>query len=52
MVQPTYQGQELGQMDHIFWACILDLQLALSMKVKRLQIYGDSMLIILQTIGE
>ena len=33
-------------------ACILGLQLALSMKVKRLQVYGDSMLIILQTTGE
>ena len=33
-------------------ACILGLQLALTMKVKRLQVYGDSMLIILQTQGE
>ena len=32
--------------------CILDLQLALSMKVRRLQVYGDYMLIILQTTGE
>ena len=33
-------------------ACILGLQLALSMRVKRLQVYGDSMLVILQTSGE
>ena len=33
-------------------ACIFGLQLALSMKVKRLQVYGDSMLIILQTTRE
>ena len=33
-------------------ACILGLQLALSMKIRRLQVYGDFMLIILQTTGE
>ncbi|XP_056165150.1 uncharacterized protein LOC130137572 [Syzygium oleosum] len=33
-------------------ACILGLQLAIDMKVKRLQVYGDSALIILQTGGE
>ncbi|XP_048132952.1 uncharacterized protein LOC125314539, partial [Rhodamnia argentea] len=33
-------------------ACILGLQLAISLKVKKLLVYGDSMLIILQTQGE
>lgn len=32
-------------------ACILDLQLAIDMEVRKLQVYGDSTLIILQTKG-
>ncbi|XP_030439587.2 uncharacterized protein LOC115661453 [Syzygium oleosum] len=33
-------------------ACILGLQLAVDMKVRKLQVYGDSALIILQTEGQ
>ncbi|KAL3719096.1 hypothetical protein ACJRO7_004099 [Eucalyptus globulus] len=33
-------------------ACIIGLQLAIDMKVRKLQVYGDSALIILQTEGE
>ncbi|XP_056169085.1 uncharacterized protein LOC130138612 [Syzygium oleosum] len=33
-------------------ACILGLQLAVNMKVRKLQVYGDSALIILQTEGQ
>ncbi|XP_039156228.1 uncharacterized protein LOC120287482 [Eucalyptus grandis] len=33
-------------------ACILDLQAAIDMKIRKMQVYGDSTLIILQTKGE